>query len=156
MWLVPAAALILVSGQLWAIAVMTTWRPPQVEGTSARWPRLPGASGSGGFSLRTFSTHLGKPLAYGLEGVFVLGWLAAATAFPSMSQGNPAAPTASCRWPLFEHGVTTCVSHAQYLSAGAATQRFIAGVFAGFFAMHLLVTLTQRARWRHPDIAFGG
>ena len=154
-WLVPAAVLILFSGQLWTIAVMTTWRPRQVQGTSALWPRLPGASGSGGFSLRTFSTHLGKPVAYGLEGVFVLGWLAAATAFPSMSQGSPTAPTANCRWPLAAHGFTTCVSHAQYLLVGAATQRFIAGVFVGFFALHLLVDLTQRARWRRPDVAFG-
>jgi len=89
---------------------------------------------------------------FGLEAPLILGWLAGFTAFFWARGGRLAAPTATCRWPLVDHGLTTCVSHVTYLEAGGALQRLVAGVLMGFFAMHLLLALAQRGRRKRVQV----
>jgi hypothetical protein len=51
---------------------------------------------------------------------------------PITSIGGPGSPTASCRWPLDNHGLVTCVTHTTYVSAVAEVQRFVTTVIMGF------------------------
>ena len=66
--------------------------------------------------------------------------------------GSPEPPTATCRWPLVNHGVVTCVSDTQYLETGATLQRLVASILLGFFALQLgvlgprLMNLAQARR----------
>ncbi len=95
-----------------------------------------------------FFPGLPKQAAYGLLGVFFLAWLAAMTAIPSLSEGNPTTGTPGCPWALEDHGTVTCVSHATYERAGAAGERFAGGVLLGFFVIHFGVVTSEIARRR--------
>lgn len=95
-----------------------------------------------------FFSSLPKAPAYGFMAVFFLGWLAGMTAFPALSQGNPGHGTPECPWPLDNHGAVSCVSHSTYDRAGAAGERLAAGVFIGFFAIHIGVAVDDIVRRR--------
>jgi hypothetical protein len=97
-----------------------------------------------------FFPGLPKQAAYGLFGVVFLGWLAAVTAFPALSAGSPMTglPAPGCPWALEDHGTITCVSHAAYQRAGAAGERFAAGVIMGFFVVHFGVMASEIVRRR--------
>jgi hypothetical protein len=95
-----------------------------------------------------FFFGLPKQPAYGLLFAFFLGWLAAMTAFPSLSEGSPTTGTPGCPWALEDHGTITCVSHATYQRAGAAAERFAAGVTMGFFVVHFGVMASEIVRRR--------
>jgi hypothetical protein len=70
------------------------------------------------------------------------------TAFPALAQGSPTSGTPGCAWALEDHGTITCVSHATYQRAGAAVERFAAGVIMGFFIVHFGVTTSEIVRRR--------
>jgi hypothetical protein len=91
---------------------------------------------------------LPKAVGYGLTGVFVAAWLAAMTA--PMNYGRPVAGMMmmGCPWPLNDHGVITCVSHATYNRAGAADERFVCGILLFFFALHFGVIASEILRRR--------
>ncbi len=144
-WLLGPAIPLLVIGQVWSTAVMRAWTDSAALGT---WPRGMSSQRRPSLSHKTLTVYLPKPIVFGLEATFILGWLVGFTAIFWARDGGPAVPTATCRWPLVDHGLTTCVSHATYLEAGAALQRLVAGVLMGFFAMHLLLALAQRVRRR--------
>jgi hypothetical protein len=142
--LIPGIPL-LFGGQLWMILVM-----------QARTPRV-----SGGWRAKMYAQMkvqrnprkflfpgLPKYAAYGLLCGAYLGMLAAITAFPSLSQGSPTSGTTGWPWPLEDHGAVTCVSHATYLRAGAAGERFAAGIIMGFFIVHCGAAASEIVRRR--------
>jgi hypothetical protein len=142
--LIPGIPLLVV-GQLWAILVMKA-RMPSVSGG---WRTRMSTQMRGQINPRTFFfPGLPKQAAYGVLDVFFLGWPAAMTAFPSLSQGSPTTGTPGCPWPLEDHGTVTCVSHATYQRAGAASERFAAGVIMGFFVIHFGVATSEMVRRR--------
>ncbi len=143
--LIPGIPL-LFGGQLWMILVMQA-RMPRVSGG---WRAKMSAQMKVQRNPRTFFfPGLPKQAAYGLLGVLFLAWLAAMTAaIPASSQGSPTSGMPGCPWPLEDHGTITCVSHAAYLQAGAAVERFAAGVIMGFFVIHFGVVTSEIARRR--------
>jgi hypothetical protein len=146
-WLLAPAVPLVFVGQIWTIVVLTSWNGTGPS-RGARRGRLTLAM------LKPVLTVMPKVVAYGLFALFFLGWLSAVTAFPTLSHGGPSTPTTGCPQPLLDHGAVTCVSHSVYLRTGAAEQRFGAGIFMAFFALHLLVALCQAVRQRHPEIRF--
>ena len=143
--LIPGIPL-LFGGQLWMILVMQA-RMPRVSGG---WRAKMSAQMKVQRNPRTFFfPGLPKQAAYGLLGVLFLAWLAAMTAaIPASSQGSPTSGMPGCPWPLEDHGTITCVSHAAYLQAGAAVERFAAGVIMGFFVIHFGVVTSEIVRRR--------
>jgi len=95
-----------------------------------------------------FFAGLPAPVATSFLGLFFLGWVAGVTAATGIGQGNPEAAKPGCPWPLDDHGVISCVSHATYQHAGAAVERFAAGILMAFFAMHCGVLLSEVLRRR--------
>jgi hypothetical protein len=95
-----------------------------------------------------FFGGLPKWAVYALVAAIWLGWLAAITSFPALLQGNPGESAPGCPWPLVNHGVTVCVSHARYQEAAAAVERGLAGVLMFFFVVHAGVALSEVARRR--------
>ena len=81
---------------------------------------------------------------------FFIGWLFGITAFPSLTNGNPTKGSPRCPWPLEDHGVITCVSHATYLQA---VQRLIRWSPYGIFAMHFGVALSEVRRRSKVQLA---
>jgi hypothetical protein len=80
-----------------------------------------------------------------------LCWLTAMTAFPSLLSGNPTSPGPGCQYRLVDHGDYSCVSRSTWLAAGAAEQRFVAGILAAFFVLHLGMAAAElRRRDREP------
>jgi hypothetical protein len=79
-------------------------------------------------------------------------WLLAFTAIlPWISRGGPGASLPGCPYVLDDHGAKTCVSHATYLHAGAADQRFAAGLLTFFFLMHAATAWNTRAKIRRSS-----
>ena len=70
------------------------------------------------------------------------------TAIPASCRGGPTSGMPGCPWPLEDHGAVTCGSHAAYLQAGAAVERFAAGVIMGFFVVHFAVAASEVVRRR--------
>jgi hypothetical protein len=100
-----------------------------------------------------FFRNLSNRAGYALTAVIVLVWLAGATAaLPWFSRGTPGDPIPGCRWTLDNHGAITCVSHATYLHAEAALQRFVAGVFAFFYTIHLGAAAAELVRRRSENV----
>jgi hypothetical protein len=81
-------------------------------------------------------------------GAFFLAWLAAMTAIPASCRGGPTSGMPGCPWPLEDHGAVTCVSHAAYLQAGAAVERFAASVVMSLFLAHFGVVTSEIVRRR--------
>jgi hypothetical protein len=133
MSLLALAFPIIFASQLWVIGVLLARRPMQpatkgrLWGTSTSWPSD---------TRKFFFEGLPKALATAFLAVAAAGWLAGMTAWPALARGGPASPQPGCRWPLDSHGTITCVDAAEYHHAGAAEQRFGAGVLLGFFAIH--------------------
>ena len=119
-------------GQLWTIGILTA--------------RMPMRSGSCRNPRRFFFGALPAPLAYGVVGAVVVGWLAALTAFPALSLGKPTGGLSDCPRALVRHGVVTCVSESTYQQSRAAGQRLAAGVAMAFLAVHFGVALNEVAR----------
>jgi hypothetical protein len=130
---------LLAFGQAWMIIALNARRPRRIRlGRTRRFGQL-GLSGEapaffGGLSRRE------KIIGYG---IFFAAWLAGMTAFPSISNGNPAIPSNGCLWPLVNHGIETCVSHSAYLAAGVGLQRFAVGVLLGFYSIHMAFALSE-------------
>jgi hypothetical protein len=141
---------LLVGGQFWVILVARA-RGEGATGTFRE--RITTSMNNRGGQLSTIFGGLPRRAIYGVFILFGLGWLSAMTAFYSASNGGPAPPgTSHCQWPVSNHGVTTCVTHAAYLQAGAALQRFAAGILMGFFVVHLAVAVSEtRRRSGGPD-----
>jgi hypothetical protein len=96
-----------------------------------------------------FFPGLSKQAGYAFVAAFGLAWLAAMiAAIPWFPRGGPGDPIPGCRWTLDNHGAITCVSHATYLHAGAAVQRFAAGIVAGFSSIHLGAVTSELGRRR--------
>lgn len=129
---------LLVFGQVWMLIALNARRPKPSE-RRGPFNRL-GLSGEGS---TFFFEGLSKRERYMAFGTFIAGWLAGATAFPSISNGGPGTPTTGCPWPLVNHGVRTCVSQSAYLAAGVGLQRFAVGVLLGFFSIHAASSLSE-------------
>lgn len=136
---------LLVVGQLWAIRIIGARMPERSRGfrerLAAQWraQRNPKAF---------FFPDLPAPAAHAVTAIFFLAWLAAVTAISSLGTGDPSPGSPGCPWPLDSHGVITCVSHAAYLRAGAASERGFAGVLLGFFVIHFGVAQSEVIRRR--------
>ena len=128
---------LLALGQVWAILIM------RVRGRVGPRGRLTGRQR---YSRRLVFEGLPSPIDKGVIALFFVGWLLAMTAVSSLTNGNPAAGTPSCPWPLDDHGSVTCVSHAAYLSAGAGVQRFAAGILMAFFVFHAAIAFSELRR----------
>jgi hypothetical protein len=122
----------LVVGQLWTIGVINSRLPPRPAGWRAQlranraMSRKPGA-----FFFGDLPSRFGRPFLV----LFFLAWLSAATAFPALANGGPAGAGDGCPYQLSNHGSYTCVSQHTYEHAGAGSQRFVASVLLGFFAV---------------------
>jgi hypothetical protein len=146
--LIPGIPLVF-GGQLWVIFVLNA-RMPRVSGG---WRARMSSQMKVQRNPRTFFfPGLSKPAGYGLLCAFLLGWLAAMTAFPSLAQGSPTTGTPGCPWALEDHGTITCVSHATYERAGVAGERFAAGVIMGFFVVHFGVVTSEIVRRREKVV----
>jgi uncharacterized protein DUF2510 len=148
--LLPGIPLVF-AGQLWAIGLINARRPRPPGG----WRTRMRAQVQMQMNPRAFFfPTLPKATAYGVMGLFFLGWLSATTAFPALSAGNPTRGGPGCPWALDDHGRVTCVSHARYEHAGAAGERVAAGVLMGFFVIHAAVAADDlRRRGRGGDTA---
>ena len=140
--LVPGIPLLAI-GQVWLIVVQQARLPKQ---TGSWRTRAQASASTLGGQLERFFGGLPRPMRTGVFAAFFIGWLAGVTAFPSISNGGPSPATPTCPWPLSDHGVTTCVSHATYLHAEAGLQRFAAGILMGFFVVHFGVELSEVRR----------
>jgi len=145
--LIPVFPL-LVFGQFWTIMVLNARLPQPAGGWWTRWKAQVGAQRN---QREFFFGGLPKWAGYALLVAMVAGWLMAMTAFPALLLGNPSEATAGCPWPLVNHGYPTCVSHARYLEAGAAGQRFAAGILLCFFLMHAGAAASEVARHRRDS-----
>jgi hypothetical protein len=139
---IPALA----AGQTWAIMVLGARRPENVRKT--RWSYRVSARRDQTTAREFFFDGLPKLPSYGLLALAALGWLAAMTAWPGLRHGGPASATRSCRYRLNNHGTYSCVSRRTFNHAGADSQRFAAGILAGFFAVHLGTAAAELARRR--------
>jgi hypothetical protein len=140
---IPAVAL----GQVWGLIVLGARHPQDVR---RRWFRSSVKARPGESARRFFFEGLPKLQANGMLGIALLGWLAAMTAFPSLSSGGPASGTPGCPYRLNDHGDYRCVSHTAYDHAGAASQRFACGILAAFFSIQLGIAAAELARRRKP------
>jgi hypothetical protein len=141
-WATPlliVAVPLLALGQVWMVLALTARRPRRVRnGLIRRFDQL-GLSGEKAIAFGGL-TKREKTLSYG---AFFAGWLAAITAFPSISNGSPATPNSGCPWPLVNHGIQTCVSHSAYLASGVGLQRFAVGILLAFFSAHAASNLSE-------------
>jgi hypothetical protein len=132
-------------GQFWVIGLLNARRPKAAGGWRARLSAQMRVQRN---PLTFFFGGLPKSLALVFGGLFLAGWLAAAVSAPTLMQGSPAGGTTTCPWLLSNHSVITCVSHATYQRAGAAEERFAAGVVMGFLGVHCGVLLGEVYRRR--------
>lgn len=145
--LFPAVPL-LFAGQIRVISIIQNRRPQPSGG----WlERMAAQVQRNGDPRSFFFAGLSKPATNALMAVVLLSWLAAVTAFPALTRGNPQRGTGNCPWELDNHGQVTCVSHATYESASAAAQRFAGGILLVFFVLHFGTIAGELARRRHPD-----
>jgi hypothetical protein len=143
--LLIVGAPLLAGGQVWVIGLLAV-RVPRTSGR--RWAMTVADWRTRQNPRTVLFAGLPAPAAYGIIAVLFLAWLAAMTAFPALSQGGPTHGTPGCSWVLESHGAITCVSHTSYLRAGAAVQRFAAGVLACFYVMHFGVLTSELVRRR--------
>jgi hypothetical protein len=139
--LIPAAPVFVV-GQLWLIGILTARMPQPSGGWRSRMSaRRRFQRRAGFFGLRGVAGHA-------LAGAFLLGGLAAWTAYSSLSQGGPTRGRAGCTWAVENHGVITCVSRSKYEQARVGEQRLTAGVLMSFFAAHFAAATSEVLRRR--------
>ena len=132
----------LVVGQLWAIAVLLARLDrsgPSARGS--RW-RINTAD------PRVFFEGLPPWQAFAVMVVFVLSWVAGATAFRHLGSGGPTSPAHGCPYRLVNHGEYSCVSRSTYIAAAAAEQRLASGAFLGFFVVQFGVAAAELRRRR--------
>jgi len=130
--LIPAIPTLAI-GQLWTIALLNARTPRYTGG----WrDRMRASRATKGNPQALFFRDLPSWLGRTLLALAFLGWLSAATAFPSLMHGGPAGAGDGCAYRLSSHGRYTCVSHQTYQHAGASEQRLASGVLLGFFAIH--------------------
>jgi hypothetical protein len=145
--LIVPGVLVVLAGQAWAIAILLARRP--VEQRPRRpWNLRRNRAVAERDPRRFFFDGLPIRQANALVAVAFLGWLAAMTSFPSLTSGGPTSPAPGCPYRLQNHGSYKCVSRATYMHAGAAEQRFAAGIIAAFLAIHLGVNAAELARRR--------
>lgn len=142
--LIPGLPLLLV-GQLWTIVVLNGRLPQPSGGWWTRWSAHVRAQRK---QREFLFGGLPRSAGYALMGAILLGWLTAMLSFPNLLLGSPGDLTPGCPWPLVNHGFATCVSHARYLQAGAAGQRFAAGILLCFFLLHAGCAASEVARHR--------
>ena len=150
----PAAPLLLVlggpllaAGQLWAIGLMRARQPRRTAGRRASVDLASLAPWS-----RVTRTWMFGDLRASLVAVVIAcasgGWLLAVTTFPALSSGGPAEARPGCPYALSNHGAVTCVTRRAYERAGAAEQRFAAGILLGFYSAHAGAVLGTFDRFR--------
>jgi hypothetical protein len=145
--LIPGIPLLVV-GQLWAISLISarlsdrSRRVRERIAAQRREQRNP---------KEFFFPDLPASTANAITAIFFLAWLAGVTAILSLGAGDPSPGSPGCPWPLDSHGVITCVSHAAYLRAGAASERALAGVLLGFFVIHFGVAQSEVIRTRRVE-----
>jgi len=136
---------LLAVGQLWAIGLINARSPS----SRRNWRERKAAQLQVWANPRRFFfPALPNWAAYSLFAVLMAGWLAALTAFPALTRGDPVAATPGCPWPLNDHGTITCVSHATYQQVGVAGERFASGILFCFFALHFGVLTSEVIRRR--------
>jgi hypothetical protein len=141
--LIAPAIPLVAAGQLWTIGWVQL-RQPQRSGS---WRRrsLDSAAQGRRNSIQFFFGPLDRRVALGLLAVAFSGWLLAMTAFPSMTDVEPATPGAGCQYQLWDHrGGVTCVPRSAYEHTQAGQQRFAAGILLAFFAIHTGAALGGR------------
>lgn len=138
--LIPGIPLIAV-GQLWMIAVIQSRMPPRGKVSWSQRPLMPSSLNPRKF----FFGSLGARTSAVLFAAAVGGWLLAVTAFPTLASGGPGGHTATCPYVLANHGSRTCVSRSAYQRAGAAEQRFAAGILLGFYCLHCGAAVGSRS-----------
>jgi len=146
--LLVAALPVVAFGQCWMIGVLNARNPKPPGGWRAQVAQQRRLQAN---PRKFFFAGLPKAIGSALVVVFFLCWLAAVTAFADLSKGSPTSSTATCRWPVSNHAVVTCVSREAYERAGAAEQRLAAGVLAGFFSAHFGAATSEIVRRRRPD-----
>ena len=145
--LLPAVPL-LFAGQIRVISIVQERRPQP----SGSWLDRMAAQMQRNRDPRSFFfAGLSRPATNGLLAVVLLSWLAAVTALPALTTGNPRRGTAGCPWELDSHGQVTCVSHATYESASAAVQRFAGGILLVFFVVHFGAISGELSRRHHLE-----
>lgn len=148
--LIPGIPLVAV-GQLWMITVIRSRMPPRSGRSCSRQSSLPSSLSP----RRFFFGSLGARPASVLFAAAIGGWLLAVTAFPTLANGGPGGHSATCAYVLSNHGRRTCVSRSAYQRAGAAEQRFAAGILLGFLCLQCGAALggrssTNRSRIHQP------
>jgi hypothetical protein len=132
---VPAFAVVIL-GLIWAIFI-----------AYSRGLGRGGPSARSGVANAWAWFHRGLSTAYlcGLLAVFALGVIATITSISGLSHGNPEPARRGCHWPLQNHVIVTCVSHAQYEEAQAASQRLVVGGLVSSFAVEFAFALAELA-----------
>ncbi|MGB6058494.1 MAG: hypothetical protein WBF71_09530 [Microthrixaceae bacterium] len=134
--LLAPAVPILVTGQLWCIAILIDRRGERrsVAGGATRW--FPS-------SLRIGDLRGGLSRPVGLlflllfYGAFLLG--PGSLILANMARGQVGVPTddpSSCEYTSNNHGLYTCLTKSEYERERIESQRAVAGVFLGFFIAH--------------------
>jgi len=100
---------------------------------------------TGFFESWPFSRLRGRGLLGVLAGVAVAVILAA-TAASHLGDGGPIAATATCEFPLSDHGRKTCVTESEYLRVGSAEQQLGAAAIGGFAIIAAAAGLVQLRR----------
>lgn len=119
--------------------------PPRAAGWGS-WRR--GATWPSRSPRQLFFGSLPNAGAYLVLGLFFLCWLIGFSGFSSLGQGNPSGGTPGCPWRLNDHGSFTCVSYERFEQVSVAAQRSVAGLFMGFFVIHLGVAADDIVRRR--------
>lgn len=147
--LLLAAVPTLVVGQLWAIGVLRTRMPKPAVTLPVQLPRTWATRASPPAFFGDLPGRVGRPLI----AMAIFGLMSALTAFPTLTHGGPSGGTAGCPYRLDNHGSYSCVSRGAYQRAGAAEQRFGAGILLGFFTLQTgaaLVGLRDRRQKSDP------
>jgi hypothetical protein len=134
---------ILFGGQAWSIAVLNALRPKSSGTFRQRLAEQRTASRS---PRALFYPDLPQRVSRAVTATFLIGWVGGMSAFLSLGQGDPSPGTPGCPWPLNNHGVVTCVSHAKYVSVSAAGERLAAGIMMVFFAVHFAIATSEAIR----------
>jgi hypothetical protein len=137
--IVPAVPALIV-GQAWTVAVIRSRTAPRPPGAKFTVRSREGQFNPKRFFFGALDSRVSAVLLAG----GLTGWLLAMTAFPSLTDGGPAGSHGSCVYTLSNHGSITCVTRGQYQRAGAAEQRFAAGILMFLFCIHVGAAASRR------------